>query len=198
MDEIRDKRTIIHEAPVGGRPVVETQYDHRVEERSGLSGAAIAAMVVAAVIAAIFITWLILNNRQSEDLAMERERALIAERNAAQSQAAQQQQPQQQAQQPNVIVLPQTQPSTVPVPMPMPSQAEPAALPTSSISIEVDVNRRLLDDKQLGSYPITAKIENGTVTLSGTLPHEDLKTRAEKVVSSVKGVRRVINDIIVQ
>jgi hypothetical protein len=196
MDEIREKRTIIHEAPVGRRPVVETQYDHTVQEREGLSGGAIAAMVITAVIAAIFITWLILNNQQSEDLAMERERALIAERNAAQSQAAQQQ-PQQQ-QQPNVIVVPQTQPSTVPVPVPAPSQAEPTTAPPSSISIEVDVNRKLLDDKQLGSYPITAKIENGTVTLSGNLPHEDLKTRAEKVVSSVRGVRRVINEITVQ
>jgi hypothetical protein len=197
MDEIRDKRTIIHEAPIGGRPVVETQYDHTVQERSGPSGAAIAAMVIGAVIAAIFITWLILNNRQSEDLAAERERALIAERNAAQSQAAQQ--PQQQ-QQPNIVVLPQTQPSTVPVPVPVPvpSQTEPATAPSSAISIEVDVNRKLLDDTQLGSYPVTAKIENGTVTLSGTLPNEDLKTRAEKVVSSVKGVRRVVNEIIVQ
>lgn len=195
MDEIRDQRTIVHEAPVGGRPVVETQYDHTVQERNGLSGAAIAAMVIGAVIAAIFITWLIVNNQQSNDLAMERERALIAERNAAQAQAAQQQQqPQQQAQQPNVIVLPQTQPSTTQ----MPSQAEPATAPTSSISIEVEVNRKLLDDTQLGSYPVTAKIENGTVTLSGTLPNEDLKTRAEKIVSLVKGVRRVVNDITVQ
>jgi hypothetical protein len=198
MDEIREKRTIIHEAPVGRQPVVETQYDHTVQEREGLSGGAIAAMVITGVIAAIFITWLIVNNQQSEDLAMERERALIAERNAAQAQAAQQQpqqQPQQQ-QQPNVIVLPQTQPSTVPVPVPVPAPSQ--AEPSSSISIEVDVNRKLLDDKQLGSYPITAKIENGTVTLSGNLPNEDLKTRAEKVVSSVKGVRRVINEIIVQ
>jgi hypothetical protein len=198
MDEIREKRTVIHEAPVGRRPVVETQYDHTVQEREGLSGGAIAAMVITAVIAAIFITWLILNNQQSEDLAMERERALIAERNAAQAQAAQQQPQQQpQQQQPNVIVLPQTQPSTVPVPVPVPSQAEPATAPTP-ISVEVDVNRKLLDDKQLGSYPITAKIENGTVTLSGNLPNEDLKTRAEKVVSSVRGVRRVINEITVQ
>jgi hypothetical protein len=196
MDEIRDKRTIIHEAPIGSRPVVETQYDHTVQERNGLSGAAIAAMVIGAVIAAIFITWLILNNQQSEDLALERERALIAERNAAQAQAAQQQ-PQQQ---PNVVVLPQTQPSTVPVPVPVPvpSQTESATAPTTAISLEVDVNRKLLDDTQLGSYPITAKIENGTVTLSGTLPNEDLKTRAEKVVSAVNGVRRVVNDILVQ
>ncbi len=198
MDEIRDKRTIVHETPVVGRPVVETQYEHTVQERNGLSGPAIAAMVIGAVIAAIFITWLILNNQQSEDLAAERERALIAERNAAQSKAAQQPQAQpQQQQQPNIVVLPQSQPSTVQVPVPVPTQAEPAAA-SSAISIEVDVNRKLLDDTQLGSYPVTAKIENGTVTLSGTLPNDDLKTRAEKVVSSVKGVRRVVNDIIVQ
>jgi len=205
MDEIRDKKTIIHEAPVGSpyaRPVVETQYDHRVRERNGLPGAAIAAMVIGGIIIAMVITWLIVRNQQTDELAMERERALTAERNAAQAKADQQQpqqQPQQQ-QQPNIVVLPQTQPSTVPAPypVPVPTQTEPATAPTPAVSVEVAVNGKLLDDKQLGSYPVTAKVENGTVTLSGTLPSEDLKTRAEKVVSSVKGVRRVVNDIIVQ
>jgi hypothetical protein len=196
MDEIREKRTVVHDMPFSGRPAVENQYDHVSVERRGLSGPAIAAMIIGAVLVAMFITWLIVNNQQKDELAQERERALIAERNAAQAQAAQPQQPQQ-SQQP-IVVMPQSQPSTVPVPVPVPAPAESTTATPSNTSIEINVNRKLLDDKQLSPYPITVKMDNGTATLEGTVPTEDLKTRAEKVVSSVKGVRGIINDITVR
>jgi type II secretory pathway pseudopilin PulG len=197
MDQFTEKRTVVHDLPVGGRPVVENQYDHVSVERRGLSGPAIAAMIIGAVLVAMFITWLIVNNQQKDELAMERERALVAERNAAQAQAAQQQPQPQQSQQP-IVVMPQSQPSTIPVPVPVPTPAEPTATAPSSMSIEVDVNRKLLDDRQLSPYPITVKIENGTATLEGTVPTEDLKTRAEKVTGSVKGIRGIINNITVR
>lgn len=195
MDEIREKRTVVHDLPGGGRPVIESQYDRVNIEPRGLSGAAIAAMIIGAVLVAMFITWLVINNQQNEELAMERERALIAERNAAQAQSAQQ--PQQQPQQP-IVVMPQTQPSTVPVPVPVPVPVEPTATTPSNTSIEIDVNRKLLDDKQLSPYPITVKVENGTATLEGSVPTEELKTRAEKVTSTVKGVRDILNNITVR
>jgi hypothetical protein len=193
MDEIREKRTVVQDLPVSGRPVIESQYERVNIEPRGMSGAAIAAMIIGAVLVAMFITWLIISNQQNEELAMERERALIAERNAAQAQTAQQ--PQQQPQQP-IVVMPQSQPSTVQVPVPVP--AEPTTTTPSNTSIEIDVNRKLLDDKQLSPYPITVKIENGMATLEGTVPAEELKTRAEKVTSTVKGVRGIINNITVR
>jgi hypothetical protein len=194
MDEIREKRTVIHDQPGDGRPVIESQYDRVNIEPRGMSGAAIAAMIIGAVLVAMFITWLIINNQQNEELAMERERALIAERNAAQAQTAQQQQ---QPQQP-IVVMPQSQPSTVPVPVPVPVPAEPTTTTPSNTSIEIDVNRKLLDDRQLSPYPITVKVENGTATLEGSVPTEELKTRAEKVTSTIKGVRGIINNITVR
>jgi type II secretory pathway pseudopilin PulG len=159
MDEIREKRTVVHDVPFGGRPVVENQYDHVSVERRGLSGPAIAAMIIGAVMVAMFITWLVVNNQQKDELAMEREKALIAERNAAQAQAAQQQPQPQQSQQP-IVVMPQSQPSTVPVPVPVPvpTPAEPTTAAPTSTSIEIDVNRKLLDDRQLSPYPITVKV----------------------------------------
>jgi hyperosmotically inducible periplasmic protein len=203
MAEIREKRTVIDipvERPrvVETEPVIETEYDHIIHERRGISGAAVAAIVVAAMVAAIFITLLIVNNQQQsreDELAIERERAAAAERRAAQS--AQQPQP---LQPPQVVVVPQTQPSTVTVPVP--SQPAPSASPstsaTSNLSIEVDVNSRLLDDPDLRSHPITVRLENGSATLSGSVPSEALKLRAEKLAMSVKGVRRVVNNITVQ
>jgi type II secretory pathway pseudopilin PulG len=209
MDEITEKRTVVHDLPVGGRPVIENQYgrvpvienqyDHVSVERRGLSGPAIAAMVIGAVLVAMLITWLIVSNQQKDELALEREKALVAERNAAQVQAAQSQsqpQPQPQQSQQPIVVMPQSQPAAIPVPVPTP--AEPTATAPSSMSIEVDVNRKLLDDRQLSPYPITVKIENGTATLEGTVPTEDLKTRAEKVTGSVKGIRGIINNITVR
>ena len=52
--------------------------------------------------------------------------------------------------------------------------------------------------QELRSYTIDVKVKSGTVTLSGTLPTEELKERAERVAKTVKGVREVTNKIIVQ
>jgi hyperosmotically inducible protein len=89
----------------------------------------------------------------------------------------------------------------VPVPVPVPSASQPApstaAPAVSDTSIEVDINSKLLDDKDLRSHPISVKFSGGTATLSGSLPSEDLKLRAEQIARSIKGVRRVVNDITV-
>jgi osmotically-inducible protein OsmY len=42
------------------------------------------------------------------------------------------------------------------------------------------------------------KVNNGTATLSGDLPSEELKARAERVAMTVKGVKHVINKITVK
>jgi type II secretory pathway pseudopilin PulG len=200
MDEIREKSTVIHDHTATGRPVVEQRYDRVVEEPGGMSGGAIAAIVISAILATALLTWFIVSNQQQnrdQEMAIERERTLAAERSAAQTQS--QQQPQQQ---PNVVVVPQQQPQTVPVPVPvpMPSQTtpDPTATAPSNTSIEISVNQKFLDDSQLKTYTIDAKVESGVVTLSGELPSNDLKMRAEKLAGTVKGVRRVTNNITVR
>ena len=199
MDEIQEKREVVHDYSTAGQPVVERRYDHVVREPRGLSGGAIAAIVISAVIAAALITWLIVSNQQQnrdQELAVERERAAAAQ--------AQAQQPQQQSQPPNVVVMPQpqSQPSTIPVPVPVPVPTQPApetsSAAPSNTGIEINVNQKFLDDKQLSSYTIDAKADNGVVTLSGELPSNDLKMRAEKLAGTVKGVRRVVNNITVR
>ena len=200
MAEIKENRTVIQDYPGAGQRVVEHEYDQVVHERRGPSGGAIAAMVIGAMVAAIVITLIIVNSRDQEfenQLAIERERALAAERSAAQNSSPQ-------AQQPNVVVVPQPQPSTIPVPVPVPvpspapsADASSTSKPTAT-SIEVDVNSKFLDDTELSVYPIQVKFADGAVTLSGEVPKEALKAKAEKVAATVKGVQRVINNITVR
>lgn len=190
MSEYREKRTVVEDVPLGSRPTVETQYDSVVRERSGMSGGAIAALVLAAIAAAVVITMMVLNSQQrdTEDLlAQERANA------AAAQQSPQQQQPQQQP----VIVVPQSQPTAVPVPVPVPSQSAPADVTPTSASIEVDISSKLLNDSELRSALIDVKVVGGTASLSGRVPTEDLKKRAEMIAKTVKGVRSVTNDIVV-
>jgi len=193
MSEYREKRTVVEDVPVG-RPVVETQYDSVVRERSGMSGGAIAALVLAAIAATIVITMLIINNQQrdaDDELAQERARAAAA-------QQPPQQQPQQQQQPPVIVTVPQSQPATVPVPVPVPVQPAPTATAPTNTEVEIDVTSKLLDDPDLRPYPVDVKVSRGTATLSGHVPSEDLKMRAEKLATTVKGVRSVINRITVQ
>ena len=203
MAEIKENRTVIQDYPGAGQRVVESEYDQVVHERRGPSGAAIAAMVIGAMIAAIIITLIIVNSRDQgleDQVALERERALAAERSAAQSA---QQQPS--TQPPSVVVVPQpSQPSTVPVPVPVPvpSPTTPtdsaSASKPSAVSIEVDVNAKFLEDKELSTYPIQVKYADGAVTLSGEVPSAELKQKAERIALTVKNVRRVINNITVR
>jgi cell division protein FtsN len=188
MSDYQEKRMVVEEIPIRrARPVLQTQFDSVTRDERGMSGGAVAALVVAAIAAAIVITMLIMNNQQTkaDELAQERARAANAQ------QAPSQPQP--------VIVLPQSQPSVAP-PAPVPSQPAPAATPTppTSTELEVDVSAKLLDDQDLRSSSIEVKVSGSTAMLGGQVPSEDLKTRAERLAKTVKGIRAVINNIVVK
>jgi hyperosmotically inducible periplasmic protein len=192
LSEYREKRTVVQDVPVGSRPVVETRYDSVVNERRGMSGVAVAALVVAAMTAAAVITMLIINSQQrksDEELAQERARTAAVQQTPAQ-------------QQPVIVNMPPSQPATVAVPYPVPGLSQPAPIyaktATSNASVEIDVTSRLQNDEQLRSYTIDVKVTGGTAILSGHVPDEDLKKRAEKLARAVNGVKSVINDIAVR
>lgn len=195
MSEYREKRTVVQEAPVGSRPVVESRYDSVVNERRGMSGGAVAALVVAGITAAVVITMMIINSQQrnsDEELAQERARTAAAQQTPAQP-------PQQQ---PVILNMPASQPAIVPVPYPVPGASQPAPIDvktaTSSANVEIDVTSRLQNDEELRSYAIEVKVSGGTATLSGHVTDEDLKKRAGKLARAVNGVQSVINDIAVR
>lgn len=191
MSEYVEKRKIVQAVPAGSPRVVETErHDAVVHEQRGMSGGAVAALILAAVAVAILITMLIINNQQSD-----RDAELAQERAAAAQQA-----PVQQPQQAPVVVMPQSQPATVPVPVPTPSApttSAPSSAP-SSTQIEIDVTSKMLDDPELRSHPIDVKVSGGVATLSGDVPTDQLKARAEKLAGRVKGVTSVTNNIVVK
>src|SRR5215475_5665153 len=194
MSEYRETR--IEEVPIKrARPIVETHRDSVVRESRGMSGGAIAALVLASIAVGVLIAMLIVNTQQrnrDEELAQERERM------AAAQQAQPSPQPlQQPIQQPPIVVTPQ--PSATPVPVASPSQPAPApSAQPSSTQLEVDVNTKFLDDQDLRTHALDVKVTGGTAVISGQVPTDELKERAEKIARSVKGIRSVINSIVVK
>lgn len=194
MNDYRERKTVFEVPIKRARPVVEAQYDSVVHERRGVSGASVVALVLAAVAVTVAITVLIMSNRQQNNeqgLTQDRTMAQQAQQPAqqpAQQQPAQQQPSQQPAQQPPVIVSP---PATQPATTPAVTGGGP-----SSAEIAAAINSRLVEDPELAS--IEARVTDGTVTLVGRVPDDELKARAEELARSVRGVRRVVNRIAVQ
>jgi osmotically-inducible protein OsmY len=198
MSEYSERRTVVEDVPIKrARPVVETQYDSVVHENRGMSGGAVAALVLAAIAAAVVITLLIMNNQQrasDDELAQERARAAAAQQAANQQPS---QQPVPAPQQPQVVVVPSTGTPSAPAPAPVVTPA-PAEVAPSSAQVEIDVTTKLLDDSDLRSHPIDVKVTGRTAILTGQVPNDELKSRAAQLARSVKGVGRVINNIVVQ
>jgi hypothetical protein len=192
MSDYRETKTVIEEGPIRrARPVVESQYDSVVvRERRGLSGGEVAALMLAAIAVGVLIVMLILNiqeKNRDEELALERARLSAAEQVNAQP-----------SQQPPVIIMPpQSQPGVTPVPVPVPTPAPSATTPTST-QLEVEIGSKLLDDQELRPHSVVVQVSGGVAMLSGTVPSDDLKTRAEDLAKSVKGIRSVINGLVVK
>lgn len=194
MNEYSQRRTVVEDdVPIKrARPVVETKYDSVVREERGMSGGAIAALVLGAIAAAVVITMLILNSQQKntdDQLAQERARA------AAAQQATAQQPAQQPAQAPPVVIMPSSPMPAVTTPVTPPPATETAP---SSAQVEIDVTSALLNDPDLRSFPIDVKVAGRTAMLSGHVPSDDLKIRAERLARTIKGVGKVVNSITVE
>ncbi len=185
-----EHRRVVVETPTARREEVHSEAVH-YPERSGVSGAALAAIVVGVIALAAIIILFVMNQQNN------------ANDNAAAQQ--QQQQPpqtivQQPAQQPPVIVQ-QPAPATQP-PVIINGQTAPAtsggtvssAVPDDS-AIQSAVDKKLSDDPRLSSLGITATVLNGKVTLMGSVHSEADKNQVERAVRNVKGVKSVDNQI---
>ena len=59
------------------------------------------------------------------------------------------------------------------------------------------VRQKLSTDREVGGNAIDVKVENGHVTLTGSVRSERQKSRAEKVAKKVKGVEKVENKLVI-
>ena len=198
-DEQQQRRSrVVVETPAARREVVETQVS-RAPERRGMSGGAVAALVICAV-ALVTILFLFLMNRQDEMNANVRvstaptpvQQPVVVQQPPLQQPPVIVQQPATTTAQPPIIVTPPATTTTS-----TSTTTAPAPSGTDDVSIQSSIDKKLSDDTTLGSLGIIATVVEGRVSLTGTVNSEDLKTRAERLVKAVKGVKRVDNQIIV-
>jgi hypothetical protein len=183
-----ESRRVVVETPNARREVVHSETA-RYPERSGMSGAALAAIVVGVIALAAIIILFVMNQQQND-----------ANTNVAQTppQTTIVQQPAQQP--PNVVVQ---QPATQPAPVIINGAPAPAtssgATTTSNVpddgSIQAAIDKKMTSDPTFSTLGITATVLNGKVTLMGTVKTEALKSQVERAVRSVKGVKSVDNQM---
>jgi hypothetical protein len=104
-------------------------------------------------------------------------------------------------QQPPVIIqqpAPATQPAPIVVTPPAggtTASTVPAEPANMDSTIQAAVDKKLSDDTEISALGITASVLNGKVMLLGTVKTEEMKTKIERMVKQVKGVKEVDNQI---
>lgn len=180
---------VVVETPRARHEEVHTEAVH-YPERSGISGAALAAIVVGVVALAAIIILFVMNQQSAVN------------DNATAQQPAQTivQQP---AQQPPVIVQ-QPAPATQPAPVIINGQTAPTSAGATTTStgpddstVQAAVDKKLSDDPQLSTLGITAVVVSGKATLTGSVSSQALKNQIERAVRAVKGVKSIDNQITV-
>jgi hypothetical protein len=200
-DEEQQKRSrVVIETPTARREVVQTTTA-RVPERRGISTGVVAALVIGTV-ALVTLLFLFILNRQNNATEVNAN-VQTAER------PVQQQQPviiQQQPTPQTPIIIQQPAPPTTSQPpviieQPAPAAAAPEApRPTGpdDSTIQSSIDKKMAEDATLSTVGVTVTVLEGKVTLIGTVDSQALKNQVERLVKTVKGVRTVDNQIIVQ
>jgi uncharacterized integral membrane protein len=185
--EAQHSRVVV-ETPRARREEVHTEAVHYPErDRSGVSGAALAAIVVGVVALAAILILFVMNQQQAnvnENLAAQQPPQTIV---------------QQPAQQPPVIVQ-QPAPATQPAPViingqPAPASGAATSSGTDDSTIQAAVDKKLADDPRLSALGITTTVMNGKATLLGVVKTQAEKNEVERAVRAVKGVKWVDNQI---
>ena len=191
-DEEQARRSrVVVETPNERREVVHSQ-SVRTPDSSGISAGMVGVLVVVAI---ALITMLVLFWLSSQPTA---DNANLAATQPPPTTVVQQPAP---VQQPPVIIQ-QPAPATQPAPIVVtPPAGGGATMPAESVNIDSTiqdaVDKRITDDPELSTLGITATVLNGKVMLVGTVKTEELKTRIERMVKAIKGVKAVDNQIIV-
>jgi hypothetical protein len=175
-----EHRRIVVETPSARREVEHSEAVH-YPERSGTSGAVLAAVVVGVIALAAVIILFVMNqqNTADETAATQPPQTTIV-------------------QQPPIIVeqpAPATQPAPVIVTNSGAAGGSTSPIGTDDAAIQAAVDKKLNDDPTLSSLGITATVLNGKVTLMGVVKTQTIKAHVEHAVWNVKGVKAIDNQI---
>ena len=182
-DEEQARRSrVVVETPSERREVVHSQ-SVRTPDNSGISAGMVGVLVVVAIALITMLVLFWLSSQPTTD---------NANLTAQQPPATVVQQPAP-VQQPPVIIQ-QPAPATQPAPIVVtPPAGGGATMPAESVNIDTTiqtvVDKRIADDPEISTLGITATVLNGKVMLVGTVKTEELKTRIERMVKQIKGVK---------
>ena len=95
---------------------------------------------------------------------------------------------------PSTSATPQNKPSTQPTPA---VPGETSNVPPDDASIQSHIDTTLAADAALSKLDVSTLVENGKVTIVGSVRSVELKQRVEKVVRAIKGVTTVDNQLVV-
>jgi len=104
---------------------------------------------------------------------------------------------------PSLSPSPKPSPSITPVPSPageaLPGTpgGETASEPPDDATIQTRVESALAADSAVAKMDVSTLVENGKVTIVGSVNSPELKQRVERIVRSVRGVAGVENQLVV-
>jgi hypothetical protein len=191
-DEEQARRSrVVVETPNERREVVSSQ-SVRTPDNSGISAGMVGVLVVVAIALITMLVLFWMSSQPTTDnanLAAQQQPTTVVQQPAP-------------AQQPPVIIqqpAPATQPAPIIVTPPaggttMPAESAGSAANMDS-TIQTAVDKKLADDPEISPLGITATVLNGKVMLIGTVKTEEMKTRIERMVRQVKGVKDIDNQI---
>ena len=188
-----EHRRIVVDTPSGRREEIHSEARQYPERSGGVSGAALAAIVVGVIALAAIIILFVMNQQQS---------ALNANTTAQQQQPPQTIIQQTAQQQPPVIVQQPAAPAQQP-PVIINGQPSAGGSTTSGVapsgpddsSIQTAVDKKLTNDPAISALGVTATVMNGKVTLIGMVHSQAEKSQVERAVRQVKGVKSVDNQL---
>ena len=188
-DEEQARRSrVVVETPSERREVVHSQ-SVRTPDNSGISAGMVGVLVVVAI---ALITMLVLFWLSSQPTTENANLTAQQPPTVVQQPAPVQQPP---------VIIQQPAPATQPAPIVVTPPAGGSTMPAESVNmdstIQTAVDKRISDDPEISTLGITASVLNGKVMLVGTVKTEELKTRIERMVKQIKGVKEVDNQITV-
>lgn len=192
-DEEQARRSrVVVETPNERREVVHSQ-SVRTPDNSGISAGMVGVLVVVAIALITMLVLFWLSSQPATDnanLAAQQQPTTVVQQPAP-------------VQQPPVIIqqpAPATQPAPIVVTPPAGGTTAPvASAPAADMdsTVQAAVDKKLSDDPEISTLGITASVLNGKVMLVGTVKTAELKTRIERMVKQIKGVKDVDNQITV-
>ena len=186
-DEEQARRSrVVVETPTERREVVHSQS---VRDNSGISAGMVGVLVVVAIALITMLVLFWMSRQPTTDTAVTATQPpTVIEQPAP-------------AQQPPVIIQQPAPATTQPAPIIVNPPAGGATMPAESANIDSTVqaaiDKRLADDPEFSTLGITVSVIDGKAMILGTVKTDDLKSRIERAVKAIKGVKAVDNQITV-